>query len=300
MPNIDIQSEIDFANDETQYPSKQTEKKSEFSFGRMLKFWRGVRSLSQEDIAFSLSSSPRHISRMENGRANPSKTMVEAIAKALSLGQRDTLNLLVSAGFTPTPKKIDFHADELKWLRKAMIHTLRALDPYPAVLHDASSNILMVNKGWVAFFQNVVSPEALAKVNNHFDFLFSRQGAGNIVSGWEDTLSVILMSLQQVSLMNGDQAVQELLNRLLKSPNVPDDWQQRGARLEPMSSYRVQMSFNGSLQKFFSVSHNIGALGPNAFVSEPNLTVSTLYPENENLDLSSMIEGDITHPLLFY
>ncbi len=286
MPNIDTHS--------------KAEKKSELSFGRLLKFWRGVHSLKQEDLAFSLESSARHISRMENGRVHPSKAMVEGIAKELSLGQRDTLNLLVSAGFTPIPKKVDFHTPELKWLRKAMMLTLRALDPYPAILLDASTNILMVNKGWVGFFQNVVSPEALEKVNNHFDFLFSRQGAGHIMSGWEDTLSVILMSLQQTTLMNEDKDVEQLLERLSKSPNVPDDWQQRGAKLEPMASYRVQMEFNGALQKFFSVSQNVGALGPNAFVSAPYLTVSTLYPEDENLDLSSLIEGEIKHPLLFY
>jgi len=113
-------------------------------------------------------------------------------------------------------------------------------------------------------------------------------------------LSVILMSLQQGVLMGQDPSAQAMLDRLVKSPNVPKDWQQRGARLEPMSSFRVQAEFNGRLEKFFSVSQTVGALGPNAFVSEPRLTVNTLYPEDENLDLSSLIEGELKHPLLFY
>jgi len=273
---------------------------SDLPFGRMLKFWRGVHGLSQEDLAFNIESSPRHISRMENGRVHPSKAMAASIAKELSLGQRDTLNLMMSAGFTPTPKKIDFHAPELKWLRKAMTLTLRALDPYPAMLLDASTNILMVNKGWVGFFQNIVSSKDLEKVNNHFEFLFSHKGVDKFMSGWEDTLSLILMSLKQTTLLNGDKAIEELLNRLVESPNVPDDWQQRGAKLEPMASFRIQMELNGVLQKFFSVSQNVGALGPNAFISEPYLTISTLYPEDENLDLSSLLESDLSHPLLFY
>ncbi|NKF50811.1 helix-turn-helix domain-containing protein [Shewanella sp. WXL01] len=294
------QIESSLVSEKTASDGVNNDQRSELAFGRMLKFWRGVRRMSQEDLAFSLDSSARHISRMENSRVHPSKTMVEAIARAMDLGQRDSLNLMMSAGFTPQPKKIDFHAPELKWLRKAMMLTLRAYDPYPAMLMDASTNILMVNKGWVGFFQNVVSKQALEQVDNHFDFLFSQQGAGNIISGWEDTLSVILMSLQQATLMNGDQGIEALLNRLAQTPNVPDDWQQRGAKLEPMASYRVQMELSGQLQTFFSVSQNVGALGPNAFVSEPYLTVSTLFPEDENLDLSQLVEGDLSHPLLFY
>jgi len=59
--------------------------------------------------------------------------------------------------------------------------------------------------------------------------------------------------------------------------------------------------FNGKQTTFFSVSQTVGALGPNnAFVSEPNLTVTTFYPEDEGLDLSSLVAGELTHPLLFY
>jgi len=281
-------------------PKTNPDSKTEPAFGRLLKFWRGVQGQSQEDLAHGLDSSPRHISRLENGRVHPSKAMVEGIAKGLSLGERDTNHLLISAGYTPALKKVDFHAPELKWLRKAMTLTLRSLEPYPAALLDSSTNILMVNRGWVGFYQNAISTEALNQVNNHYDFLFSHQGAGNMMSGWGDTLSVILMSLQQAVLMGADKVNQEMLDRLVKSPNVPKDWQQRGARLEPMASFRVQAEFNGSLERFFSVSQTVGALGPNAFVSEPRLTINTLYPEDESLDLSSLIEGELKHPLLPY
>ena len=269
-------------------------------FGRMLKFWRGVHNISQEALAYSLESSPRHISRMENGRAYPSKTMVEGIARVLSLGERDTLHLMMSAGYTPVPNKVDFHAPQLKWLRKAMGFTLRALDPYPSSLLDQANNILMVNQGWVGFYQSIAPQEDLAKVDNHLDFLFSGQGAGNTLSGREDALSMILMGLQQNVLMSDDKTVQELLDRLVASPNVPKDWQQRAAKLEPMTSYRVQVEFNGVLHKFFNVCQSVGAFGPNAFVSEPCLTVNTLYPEDESLDMSPLIKDKLKHPLLVY
>ncbi len=118
--------------------------------------------------------------------------------------------------------------------------------------------------------------------------------------GWEDTLSVILMSLQQGVLLTGDEQNQAMLDRLQASPNVPEDWQQRAATLEPMASYRVQVEFEGTPRRFFSVSQTVGAMGPSAYVSEPQLTVNTLYPEDENLDLSKVVEGTLSHPLLSY
>lgn len=272
----------------------------ESAFPRLLKFWRGVRGISQEQLADRLDSSSRHIIRLEKGHSPPSKAITESIARELSLGQRDTNHLLISAGFTPAIKPADFDSDEFRWLRKAMMRTLSALDPYPTTLTDSSHNILMVNRGWVGFYRSAIPEDALNDVSDHFDFLFSRQGAQHLLSNWEDTLSVILMSLQQNVLLTGDLHSQEKLNRLLASPNVPKDWQQRGASYEPMASFRVEVEFNGVLQSFFNVSQTVGAMGPNAYVSEPNLTVHTLYPEDEAFDLSEIIEGDFKHPLLFY
>lgn len=272
----------------------------QLTFSRFLKFWRGVHGLSQEQLANRLDSSPRHISRLENGSSRPSETMIMELTKTLKLGQRDSNHLLISAGYAPTEKKIDFHAPELKWLRKAMMMNLRALDPYPAALLDSSTNILMVNRGWVAFYRQGIPESVLDKVSSQYDFLFSQEAAGNLFSDWKDTLSVILMSLKQRSLFTNDASDLELHQRLASHPGVPADWAQRAARLEPMASFRVQMSINGKLENFFSVNSTVGALGPSAFASEPNLTINTLYPEDETMDLSSITGHALKHPLLFY
>jgi transcriptional regulator with XRE-family HTH domain len=271
---------------------------TDLAFGRFLKFWRGVFKLSQEELAFRLDSSPRHISRLENGSSRPSESIVIDVCKVLDLGQRDSNHLLISAGYAPIEKGLDFHSPELKWLRKAMTRNLQALDPYPTALLDTSSNILMVNRGWVGFYRNIMSQQALDQVCNHYDFLFSREGAGNIVSDWEDTLSVILMSLHQQSLFASENVNQA--TRLAKHHSVPDDWQQRAAKLEPMASFRVQINIHGSLMRFFSVSSTVGALGPTAYASEPNLSINTLYPDDDSVDLSHLVNDNLQHPLLFY
>ncbi|HCS28449.1 MAG TPA: XRE family transcriptional regulator [Spongiibacteraceae bacterium] len=277
-----------------------SEQDSEPAFGRFLKFWRSVHEVSQEELGFRLDSSPRHISRIENGSSRPSEAIILEIGRVLELGNRDLNHMLIAAGYAPREDKVDFHAPELKWLRKAMTLNLRALDPYPASLLDRSSNLLMVNRGWVSFYSHIVSRQELANVSNFYDFVFSRQGAGNAVSNWEDTLSGILMSFQQAALFTNDPQDRVTLERLGAYPSVPDDWRKRAARFEPMASFRVQLRINGALHRFFSVNTNVGALGPAAFLSEPRLTLNTLYPEDDGLDLDSLIDESLEHPLLFY
>jgi transcriptional regulator with XRE-family HTH domain len=259
-----------------------------------------VHGLSQEELAFRLDSSPRHISRLENCTSRPSETIIKEISTVLGLGDRDSNHLLMSADYAPVVNKIDFYAPELKWLRKAMTLNLRALDPYPTAIHDSSTNILMVNKGWVGFYGYNIPKDILDNVTNDNDFLFNPKGAGNIVRDWEDTLSMILMSLQQKALFSDDPEDYALRDRLASHPSIPKDWQQRAAKLEPMASFRVQIEINGELKRFYSVSSTVGALGATAYSSEPRLTINTLFPEDETINLSSLIEGPLDHPLLFY
>ena len=107
-----------------------SEKDTNYAFARFLKFWRSVHGVSQEQLAGHINGSPRHISRLENGSSRPSQAIAKDIAVALQLGQRDTNHLLIAAGFVPSTGELNFHKPELKWLRKTMTMSLKALDPY--------------------------------------------------------------------------------------------------------------------------------------------------------------------------
>lgn len=226
--------------------------------------------------------------------------MLEQLAQALNLGRRDQSHLMLSAGYAPVEPAQDFHSPEMKWLRKAMAIKLRSLDPYPASVIDSAANILMVNRGWLSFYSGLLSPEELAGIRNFYDFLFDSRLAGEAVSDWSDTLSLVVMSIQQSVLLYNRPEDRATLERLLASESLPDDWCQRAAAIEPMASFRVEIPVHGQRQRFFSVSTMVGALGPTAFVSEPRLTVSTLYPEDASLELESFLDPNLSHPLLPY
>ena len=268
-------------------------------FGLFLKFWRDVHQLSQEDLAALNDCSTRQISRLENGSSRPSESFVEQLAESLKLGERDRNHLRIAGGFGPRQKPMNLDDPSLNWLKNAMRLTLRNQDPYPSSLIDSMGNLLMVNQSWIGLYKATLPHVDLDKVDNIFDFMFSSNGSSSITTDRDNMLSMLLMALQQEVMLNNSPQKQALLQRLLKMPNTPTNWKQRAAKLEPMSSFQVEILYKGKIHKFYSVNQTIGALGPAAYASEPNLTISTLYPEDENLDLSLLINDELSHPLLF-
>lgn len=270
------------------------------AFSRLLRFWRGAFGLSQEALALQLESSARHISFLENGRAHPSVDMVEKIADELELHSRDRNHLLVAAGYTPRSEPLDFTSEKLRWLRNAMTMTLKSLDPYPASLCDDQGRLMMVNRGWVSLFRQVLPEEKLNQVDNYFEFLFDRMGDVSNSELWLNTLSVVMMSVTQNILLHGGSPDAEILKRLSQHRNLPKDWKLRAARVEPMASYRIQIDMQGKAFTFYNVSQTVGAIGPAAYVSSPHLFTSTFYPEDTQLDLNHCMPDSLEHPLLFY
>tara|TARA_S200000501_G_scaffold256993_1_gene240838 strand:+ start:308 stop:1159 length:852 start_codon:yes stop_codon:yes gene_type:complete len=272
-------------------------------FARFLLFWRSLFKLSQEQMADRINCSARHVSRLENGLSHPSQSLVNAIIDAFSLGQRDSSHLMIAAGFLPTEERtsvFDIHAPEMNWLRKSMTLSLKALDPYPSVLTDDINDILMVNRGWVGLFSQIISASVIENTSNLTEFLFSREGAGSYISGRENTLSVILMSLEQRSLYTNEHRDIRLRDKLAAHKIVPPDWRERASRLEPMPSFKIQLSLEGELRKFINVTSSVSTLGPAVQLSGKSLNLSTFYPEEDEMALSNFCNSSLSHPLLYY
>ncbi|MEQ3696235.1 MAG: helix-turn-helix domain-containing protein [Pseudomonadales bacterium] len=268
------------------------------SFGRLLKFWRQLHGFSQEALALELDSSTRHISCLENAKAHPSLPMVEHLASALSLKERDRCYLMMSAGYTPEVASVDFNDPNYKWLRSAMHRSVMALDPHPAALINRYGELLMVNRAWVGLYRQLFNEEDLNKQVNHYDLLFAGQAKAGKSTLGDNAMALVIMALQQEALISNDPRYQPVLKRLYENENTPADWADVAAGLEPMASYRIQLPVDAELATFFAVNQTVGATGPASYVSEPRLTIVTLYPENIEVDLSSFIGHQYSHPLL--
>ncbi len=67
--------------------------------GSLLREWRGLRRMSQLDLAMAAEISPRHLSFVETGRAVPSREMVLTLARALEVPFRERNVMLTAAGY---------------------------------------------------------------------------------------------------------------------------------------------------------------------------------------------------------
>jgi transcriptional regulator with XRE-family HTH domain len=103
------------------------------SFGTILRTWRQRRRLTQLDLALDADISPRHLSFLETGRAQPSRRMLLHLSEELEIPLRDRNTLLVAAGFAPIFPERRLDDTELSVARQAIDTMLEAQKPLPRV-----------------------------------------------------------------------------------------------------------------------------------------------------------------------
>ena len=69
--------------------------------GALMRHWRRERRMSQLGLAGEAGVTQRHVSFVESGRANPSREMVLALARALDVPLRERNQMLLAAGYAP-------------------------------------------------------------------------------------------------------------------------------------------------------------------------------------------------------
>src|SRR5687767_7954914 len=125
-------------------------------FGPQLRSWRVSRRLSQEQLAARAGISGRHLSFVENGKSNPSREVVLALAGALDVPLRERNSLLAAAGFAAAFRASALDADELAHLRRAIDQILAKQEPYGAVVVDGTWDVLRMNQGALKLYQHFV------------------------------------------------------------------------------------------------------------------------------------------------
>ena len=124
-------------------------------FGRLLRHWRELRGISQQDLAERTGISTRHLSFLETERAGPSEQTLIRLGSSLQLPDQEVQRLLHSAGFA-------FHwhgatGSELVPFQLTRIGpALAAYDPFPAFVTDRSWKIPTLNRAAHALFSRCV------------------------------------------------------------------------------------------------------------------------------------------------
>ncbi|MEV0991235.1 helix-turn-helix transcriptional regulator [Streptomyces sp. NPDC049949] len=117
------------------------------SVGALLRTWRERRGISQLELAGRADSSSRHISFVETGRSRPSKEMVLRLADHLDVPVRERNTLLLAAGYAPHYTQTPLDDPSLGALREGLERLLTGYEPYPALVVDATYDVVAANRG---------------------------------------------------------------------------------------------------------------------------------------------------------
>lgn len=185
--------------------------------GDLIREWRQRRRYSQLALAFDAEISPKHLSFIESGRAQPSRDMLMHLAERLEVPLRERNRLLLSAGFAPVFKERSIEHPDLASVRQAIDLVLAGHEPYPALAVDRHWTLVAANKGVAPLLAGAAPsllqpPANVLRLSLHPDGLAPR--IGNLAQ-WREQLFARLR--RQIEL-SADAALVDLLEELRTYP----------------------------------------------------------------------------------
>ena len=278
-------------------------KNKERQFGNYLKYWRTAKNISQEHVAHELDCSVKHISFLENGKTQPSQSLILRLAESLSLSKVDTNNLLISAGFRAERGFLENSPDEKAHLDRSLSLMLQNIGPSPAIIRDRFGNIKMINKACVILWREWLG-DAMddPTLMNTYRLFFSDRGWRPYVEGWSQIAVILLMTLEQERLLAPNKDADELIEELSNMPGVPKGWRQLDNDYTKRSSFFIAIRNSETKESFTSLVCNtvIGNLSQNV---ESSLCMD-IHCHVDHLPTYNAVEianmPNVSHPLLPY
>lgn len=240
------------------------------SFGDVLRDWRGLRRMSQLDLALAAEVSARHLSFLESGRAEPSRAMTLRLAAALDLPKAAANEALKAAGFAAAYPALPMQAPELAPVRRAISMTLASHHPFPAIAINRTWDILEANEAARRLFA------ALGAGPNMIEFLIFL-GALDIVENWEETALLALMRIRaEIAHLGGDERLSDYAARLAAHPRL---------KKADASAVNLEQAVIPTVFRFgdnrLSVFSTIALFGSVQDVAASEIRIELMYPADE-------------------
>ena len=188
--------------------------------GELLRGWRKRRGLSQLDLACEADVSTRHVSFLETGRAQPSRTMLLHLSERLDIPLRDRNALLVAAGFAPVFSEHRLDDPEMQAARQAVDLVLTGHEPHPALAVDRHWTLVAANRA-VAPLLAGAAPELLRAPVNVLRLSLHPAGVAPRIENLAQWRAHILHRLARQIDASADPALVTLLDELKAYP-APD------------------------------------------------------------------------------
>jgi transcriptional regulator with XRE-family HTH domain len=170
------------------------------TIGELITYWRKVRNKSQMQLALEANVSTRHLSFVESGRAQPSKNLILRLANVLQLSYRQSNLLLNTAGFIAFYPNHLFDDEMMKPVRTALDFILAKHEPFPALVVNASYDILLKNQSFIKTMKWFVGEQAFEKYPNIYRLVFAKDGLMPYMAQWDFVSCSLLTRLQEEAL----------------------------------------------------------------------------------------------------
>lgn len=250
------------------------------SFNTMLRGLRRDRSLTQLELALTSGCSQRHLSFLESGRSRPSREMIISLTEAMDVPLHQRNELLLAAGFAPFYSGFALSDPELRSVRKAVDHLLRAHHPYPAFVFDWRHDIIAANDAAISlqlFLFDAEGPEQLPDcARNVMRGLLHPDGYRPYIRNWDYVAAVMLRRFRTEILELGKaadgRALLEEFSSYLDDPSTATS-HKLDERPNPMLT--IDIDKDGTTISLFSI---LSSLGAPFDVTLQEVRIETFYP----------------------
>lgn len=238
-------------------------------FGGVLKKWRQIRRLSQMELALSAGVSPRHLSFLETGRAQPSRGMVLRLSDELQVPASARNQLLTAAGLAPAYMQRPLEDAELAPLWQAAERMLEVHEPFPAMVISRHWQLLRLNRAAAA----MLAAAGLGPGSSLIDALLENAALRAALDNLEAVERHSLARLRtELAHCGTDQVLEQAIERLQRNVTAASG----EAVLPAVIPARYRMG--GQVLSFFSTITQFGGTGDLA-MSE--LRIEMLFPADD-------------------
>ncbi|MET0676839.1 MAG: helix-turn-helix transcriptional regulator [Bradyrhizobium sp.] len=194
-------------------------------FSRLLKHWRGVRRLTQIELATDANVSARHVCFLETGRSQPSREMVQLLGSALDLPLEERNALHVAAGFVPPYGDKGLAAENLQPVQQALDFILRQQEPYPAIVIDGRWDVRLRNQASARLFKPFRDGFEMESqlADNAMHVVFHPKGLRQFMLRWDEFARQLIQILHR-DVAQGSRVATQLLDEIMAYPGLPADW----------------------------------------------------------------------------
>lgn len=157
--------------------------------GLQLRYWRGLRGLSQLDLALQAELSARHVSFLETGRSKASEQTLVQLAVALQLSAADAMSLKrANAGVNDRPHQPDAAT------KATLRNMVDSHSPFPALIVDSIGTLHHTNDAMRRLIDLLRLSHAKT---NLYELYFAPDGFGTIVVDAERIAPVVFAQVRR-------------------------------------------------------------------------------------------------------